>query len=126
MGKVDTIELLSENGIDVEAGMEKCANDQEIYLEVLEMACKEGKEKVQILQESIENHDFYRYEIETHGLKNAAKIIGCANLAEKAYKQEVAAREGREDDILNGGYHDLIEHYKRIITVLDNFFLVRN
>ncbi len=113
---------LINKGFDVVAGLEKCANDAEIYMEVLQMAWEEGKEKIPFIRGCVEEKDFNRYEIEVHGLKNAAKIIGCMDLAERAAEQEIAVKEEQFEDIIDTGVESLLVEYERVVSILDIFF----
>ena len=74
MESVRSIEDLSKRGFDIDAGIAMCAGDEEVYVEVLDAAREEGKEKIPLIRELYENKDFERYCVEVHGLKNA--IIG--------------------------------------------------
>ena len=98
MGAVHTIYDLSARGFDVEEGIAVCAGDEEIYLEVLEAALDEGREKIPFIRECYERKDFERYCIEMHGLKNAMKSVGAMGLSEAAREQEFGARQGGDQD----------------------------
>ena len=93
MEPVRTIDDLEKRGFDVEEGIAMCAGDEEIYLEVLEAALEEGKEKLPLIKECYEQKNLDRYCIEMHGLKNAMKSIGAGFLSEAAKEQELAVKE---------------------------------
>lgn len=116
-----TISDLSSKGFNVEEAMEFCVDDEEIYLEVLETALEEGKEKVPLFKELLVNKDFDRYIIEAHGLKNAAKQIGCDNLSEIAKTSELSGKAG-DIDAMVANHDALLEEYERVLEVIEQLF----
>ena len=54
MEAVHTIEDLAKRGFDVEEGIDLCAGDEEIYVEVLEAALEEGREKLPLIRDCYE------------------------------------------------------------------------
>lgn len=114
----EIIELLEQNGIDTETGLEICIGDMDIYMEVLETALEEGREKIPFIRECAQKQDYERYLIETHGLKNAAGSVGAMELSRLAYKQEMAARE-KDYDSIRTGYEALLESYERVLKLLE-------
>ena len=51
MESVRSIEDLSKRGFDIDAGIAMCAGDEEVYVEVLDAAREEGKEKIPLIRE---------------------------------------------------------------------------
>ena len=118
MEPVRTINDLEKRGFDVEEGIVMCAGDEEIYLEVLDAALEEGKEKLPLIRECYERKDYERYCIEMHGLKNAMKSIGASRLSEAAREQEVAVKENRLN-LVEEKAEEVLEQYRNVIDVLD-------
>lgn len=118
MEPVRTIDDLEKRGFDVEEGIAMCAGDEEIYLEVLEAALEEGKEKLPLIKECYERKDFDRYCIEMHGLKNAMKSIGAGFLSEAAKEQEFAVKENNLR-VVDEGVENVLAQYRDVIDALE-------
>lgn len=118
MEPVRTINDLEKRGFDVEEGIVMCAGDEEIYLEVLDAALEEGREKLPLIRECYERKDYERYCIEMHGLKNAMKSIGASRLSEAAREQEMAVKENRLN-LVEENAEEVLDQYRNVIDVLD-------
>lgn len=118
MEPVRTISDLEKRGFDVEEGIVMCAGDEEIYLEVLDAALEEGREKLPLIRECYERKDYERYCIEMHGLKNAMKSIGASKLSEAAREQEMAVKENRFD-LVDEKVEEVLAQYRDVIDVLN-------
>lgn len=118
MEPVRTISDLEKRGFDVEEGIVMCAGDEEIYLEVLDAALEEGREKLPLIRECYERKDYERYCIEMHGLKNAMKSIGASKLSEAAREQEMAVKENRLD-LVDENVEEVLAQYRDVIDVLN-------
>lgn len=124
MEPVRTIDDLEKRGFDVEEGIVMCAGDEEIYLEVLEAALEEGKEKLPLIKECYERKDYDRYCIEMHGLKNAMKSIGAGFLSEAAKEQEFAVKENNLQ-LVDEGVEQVLTRYQDVIDVLEELMANR-
>ena len=118
MEPVRTIDDLELRGFDVEEGIAMCAGDEEIYLEVLDAALEEGREKLPFIRECYERKDIERYCIEMHGLKNAMKSIGANKLSEAAKEQEFAVKENNLQ-LVDEKVDDVLEQYKNVVDALE-------
>lgn len=118
MEPVRTIDDLEKRGFDVEEGIVMCAGDEEIYLEVLDAALEEGREKLPFIRECYERKDFERYCIEMHGLKNAMRSIGASQLSEAAKEQELAVKENNLQ-LVDEKVEDVLVQYQGVIDVLE-------
>lgn len=121
MEPVRTIDDLEKRGFDVEEGIAMCAGDEEIYLEVLEAALEEGKEKLPLIKECYEQKNLDRYCIEMHGLKNAMKSIGAGFLSEAAKEQELAVKENNLR-VVDEGVENVLSQYRDVIDALEELF----
>ena len=118
MEPVRTIEDLAKRGFDVDEGIALCAGDEEIYVEVLEAALEEGKEKLPLLKDCYERKDFERYGIEMHGLKNAMKSIGAITLSEAAKEQEFAVKENNLQ-LVDEKVDSVLAQYRDVVDALE-------
>lgn len=121
MESVRSIEDLSKRGFDIDAGIAMCAGDEEVYVEVLDAAREEGKEKIPLIRELYENKDFERYCVEVHGLKNAMKTIGAEHLSAAAKTQEFAVKEN-ELQLVEDGVEPLLREYQQVVDALEELF----
>lgn len=102
MERTKMLKVLENNGFLVEEGMHYCAGTEEIYREVLDSAATEGEEKIAVLDQCMEEQDFYRYQIEAHGIKNVAQTIGDVRLFEAASLRNDALKAGRHEEVAEG------------------------
>ena len=118
MEPVRTIDDLEKRGFDVEEGIAMCAGDEEIYMEVLDAALEEGREKLPLIRECYERKDFERYGIEMHGLKNAMKSIGANSLSEAAREQEFAVKENNLQ-LIEERVEEVLAQYSDVVDALE-------
>lgn len=118
MEPVRTIDDLEKRGFDVEEGIAMCAGDEEIYMEVLDAALEEGREKLPLIRECYDRKDFERYGIEMHGLKNAMKSIGAIELSEAAKEQEFAVKENNLQ-LIDERVEEVLAQYSDVVDALE-------
>lgn len=116
-----TINDLRDHGFNVDAAMELCIDDEDIYREVLETALEEGREKIVFMKEIFEKGDFDRYIIEAHGLKNAAKQIGADSLSEMAKASELDGKAGNLDAV-KARHESLMAAYQEMVDTVAQLF----
>lgn len=116
-----TINDLRAYGFNVDSAMELCIDDEEIYLEVLETALEEGREKLVLFQQLYDSGDFDRYTIEAHGLKNAARQIGADNLSDIAKASELDGKAGNIDAV-KARHNELMGAYEEVVEVISQLF----
>ena len=112
---------LRDHGFNVDEAMELCIDDEEIYMEVLETALEEGREKVVLMEDLMVSGDFDRYIIEAHGLKNAARQIGCDELSDMAKASELSGKAG-DIDFVKSNHEAVLTEYKRVLDVIEQLF----
>ena len=118
MEPVRTIDNLQNRGFDVEEGIAMCAGDEELYVEVLDAALEEGKEKIPLIRQLYEEKDYDRYCVEVHGLKNAMKSIGANHLSEAARVQEFAVKDNNLA-LVDEGVDALLTEYQDVVDALE-------
>ena len=118
MEPVRTIDDLENRGFDIEEGIAMCGGDEEIYLEVLDAALEEGREKLPLIRKCYEQKDFERYCIEMHGLKNAMKSIGAKQLSDAAKEQEFAVKENNLH-LVDERVDDVLKQYQSVVDTLE-------
>ena len=116
------LEILAAAGFDTESGVEYSAGSEEFYLEMLTTFAEGYDGKSSELRKEFDGKDWENYRIHVHALKGNAKMIGAMRLAESALGQEMAAKEGRENDIINGFmplmniYTDTVETIRKALV----------
>lgn len=115
------IDDLRDYGFNVDSAMELCIDDEDIYMEVLETALDEGREKLVLMQDVFDKGDFDRYIIEAHGLKNAAKQIGADDLSEMAKASELDGKAGNIDAV-KARHNELMGAYEDVLDVIAKLF----
>ena len=118
MEPVRTIDDLQNRGFDVEEGIAMCAGDEELFVEVLDAALEEGKEKIPLIRQLYEEKDYDRYCVEVHGLKNAMKSIGANHLSEAARVQEFAVKDNNLA-LVDEGVDALLTEYQDVVDALE-------
>ena len=114
-------EPLREAGIDPDAGLGYCRNDEAFYRSLLLVYAQSAEEKQREMQSAYEARDWKRYAILVHALKSSAKIIGAEELSGIAARLEAAAEEGSAEEI--GQLHgSLRERYARMVSCVLSVF----
>lgn len=113
--------LLEEKEFDIGQAMEICAEDMDLYIEVLKTAMEEGRRKLPIIRRSMEKRDYERYHIEVHALKHAMLAIGAKELSALSAEQERAVKEGDAERV-RAGYEVLIVKYGELVAFLQSVF----
>ena len=115
------ISELANYDFNLSEALEFCADDEDIYKEVLETALEEGREKIPFMNDLMSGKDFDRYIIEAHGLKNAARQIGCDRLSDMAKESELAGKAGDIDKMVSN-HEALMTEYNRVVDVMAKLF----
>lgn len=111
------IENLRKKGFDIEQALQICADDEDLYIEVLETALEEGESKLPIIENSIAIKDYARYHVEVHALKNAMKAIGAMELSDLSFEQEKAAK-AEDYEQIEYGNQQLIDAYREVLEMI--------
>lgn len=87
--------------IDENAGLGYCADDWDIYNEMLEIFAEERPDTQSKLAKAIQSRDWNSYTTYIHGLKSTALSIGAISLSNKAKELEAAGKAGDEEFIMS-------------------------
>ncbi len=107
------------DGVDMNAAMQYYSEDEEGFVELLEIYCMDGRRKRNLLCELAES-DILRYQIEVHGLKSASANIGAMNVSAMAREQENAAAKGDREFILRQ-FPLMLAEYETLLTNIERF-----
>ena len=113
----DAIDLsgLAEYDIDSRTGMRYCQEDVSFYRKLLLQFAKESEKKKSGMRESLSRQAYDEYAVYVHALKSTAKMIGAAELSERARQLEEAGKAGNGDFIL-ASQDDLLELYEKTVN----------
>lgn len=106
--------------INEEVALENMGQQRDLYKELLEYCLELEEQRKQEIHESFEQQDWQEYAIRVHALKGGMRSLGVEELALAAQKQELAAKEKRIDDVLEGHAH-LLEEYERGHRSIEEF-----
>ena len=111
--------ILINNGIDVEVGLE-ILGDMEMYNETLSDFLDEMKERMPKIEEYKNNKDMSNYAILVHAIKGDSKYLGFTKLAELSLNHQLKSQENDYDYICNN-YDELVKEANRIIDVVNKY-----
>jgi CheY-like chemotaxis protein/HPt (histidine-containing phosphotransfer) domain-containing protein len=80
-------------GLDVEKGMSMSGGSVDAYFRVLKSYCKDGREKVDQIRQTIAEENLPLFAIYVHALKSASASIGSTPVSELAKELEFAAKK---------------------------------
>ncbi len=80
--------------IHQETGIAFCGDDRNVYLEILNDYCTEGRDYQEKLRKCREEEDWKNYAVYVHAVKSSSKTIGAEDFSEEARMHEMAAKEG--------------------------------
>ena len=103
--------------LDAEMGLEYCADDEEIYLEVLEGYVEEDRSEELESLYAAENWPEYR--VVVHAVKSTSLTIGAEDLSAKAKALELAAADG-DAAFVKANHDDMLEDYKDLLEKISN------
>ncbi len=94
--------------LDVKAGIEFAANDEDFYKQILNTYMIEDKRPM--MEKYFHEKDWSNYQITVHSLKGTSLTIGAPKLSEMAKSLEFAVKENRLDYINEHHYEVLMEY----------------
>lgn len=98
VAEAETVQLEAGELIDSARGLKYCADNGEMYAEIMKMFCNSHKAKYDELQKYYEEKDWNKYTISIHALKSNALNIGAGRLAEKCLELESAGKKIRAEE----------------------------
>ena len=119
-GEPHTVELLKNNQIDVDAGLD-LLKDMEMYEMTLEEFYNELQNKLTDLENFKNEGNMDDYAILAHALKTEARYVGCNELGDMAYEHELAGKD-KNQDLVNQKFAELKTEANRIYEVVKKYF----
>ena len=115
------LEKLKDAGVDTKEGLEYCADDEEIYFEVLQEYAADSKEKDQLLVKYYDDKNWADYRIIIHSLKSASRTIGADEVSDLAKALEDAAA-GEEVSFIDENHEIFRQKYSALTGVIKGLF----
>ena len=113
------LDALAEAGVDTEAGMKFCQNDEDMYRAVLAEYGREEDSRTANLENSFAARDWKNYEIYIHALKSSSRMIGASELSDLALELETAA--GRQDcEAVQKSHKRVMDMYRKVAGIINN------
>lgn len=114
-------DILKQYGIDMGTGLDYCMNDEDFYRELLIQFADESIGKRKDIERFFAENNIKDYEILVHALKSTSKMIGCAELSEKARELEFAAKEN-DPAFIKEHHFAVMDMYENIVSGINKAF----
>jgi HPt (histidine-containing phosphotransfer) domain-containing protein len=115
--------MLDEIVLNHDTAMMYCADDEEIYQEVLESYVEQGEEYFAKLPVTVQNQDWDNYRIIAHGIKSTSLNIGAEEFSAEAKEQEFLARDGKYDEI-KATWQSFFDDYKKAVEKAKEYLTI--
>lgn len=113
------VNLLKDNGIDVDAGVE-ILGDIEMYDETLGDFLDESEERLPKILEYKNSNDMENYAILVHAMKGDSKYLGFTKLAELSYDHQLKSQDG-DSDYVNSHFDELMSEANRVVDIVKRY-----
>lgn len=113
------INILTNNGIDVNKGLE-LLGDMEMYNETLNDFINESSTRIPDIKKYFEEGDMPNYAILVHAMKSDSKYLGFDKLVELSFNHEMASKDNNIEYVTNN-IEELLTEADRIIAVVKEY-----
>ncbi len=117
--ELKNIDILVNNGIDVDASVE-LLGDMDTVNETIKDFLAESEKRLPLIKEYKEKGDMPNYAILVHAMKSDAKYLGIKHLAELSLDHEMASKENNQAYV-DEHYDELVNEANHIISVLKEY-----
>jgi HPt (histidine-containing phosphotransfer) domain-containing protein len=115
--------LYSMKGVNVENGIRNCGGNKSVYIRILQTFSSSNLSTG--LETYYNDADWSNYEVIVHSIKGACRNIGAEELADKAYKLELAAKE-KNIEFIKMNNDRFLEEYKELISIITKEIIKAN
>lgn len=112
-------DFLIKNGVDLDKAME-FLGDMEMYDETVHDFLSEVDEKLVNIEKFKNEQDMANYAILVHSLKSDSKYIGLMDLADIAYKHEMASKSN-DINFVNDNYDELMLLARKKVDIMKRY-----
>ncbi|MGN0619142.1 MAG: ATP-binding protein, partial [Ruminiclostridium sp.] len=109
--------------INRKTGMRYCADDEDMYREMLEVFAESYDETLANITESLASEDWKNYTIYVHGLKSSALTIGAETLSAAAKELEFAGKDIKAGNNTEEKIAFIKEHNDKVLDSLKTVVL---
>ena len=113
------INILKNNGVDVDAGLE-LLGDMDMYNETLNDFLTEQSTRLSDLQKYHDENDMKNYAILVHAMKGDSKYLGFTKLAELSLDHQLKAQDNDLNYVMEH-YDELMEEANRITELVQQY-----
>jgi CheY-like chemotaxis protein/HPt (histidine-containing phosphotransfer) domain-containing protein/anti-sigma regulatory factor (Ser/Thr protein kinase) len=117
--KTYDINILKENGIDVENGI-NLLGDISTYNDTLEIFLEENKKRIPEMKKYLESKNMSEYAVIAHAIKSDSKYLGFTNLAKIAFDHEIKGKENNYDYVVNH-LKEFLEELNKITKIVEKY-----
>jgi len=111
---------LNIEGIDAKKGSAAVGGKADIYMRILSVFYKDGKERIEQIKQCLETEDYNLYVTHVHSLKSAAASIGAFTLSQEAKELEHAGAQGNYD-FVKANTDGFLENLEKLLqNISDN------
>ena len=113
------INILKNNGVDVDAGLE-LLGDMDMYNETLNDFLTEQSTRLSDIQKYHDENDMKNYAILVHAMKSDSKYLGFTKLAELSLDHQLKAQDNDLNYVMEH-YDELMEEANRITELVQQY-----
>ena len=117
--KKSRLKQLTDAKIDVSKGVE-FLGDMDTYNDTAKDFIQNLEARIEKLKQLKDQNDMTNYAIEVHALKSDAKYLGCKNLSEIAFEQEVKSKSNDVNFIITD-FSRLEKECERILSIFQKY-----
>ncbi len=113
-----SLDDLTQVGINVKLGLDYCSDEEEFYLEMLQMFLEQYTQKRDEINSLYEAANWKDYAIKVHALKSTSLTIGAEQLSDCAKMLEQAGKK-EDAEYIQENHADLLELYEKVCTGIE-------
>ncbi len=115
--------LFSLKGINIENGIRNCGGNRNVYIQILRTFSSSNLAAG--LESYYEAEDWHNYEVIAHSAKGACRNIGAEDIAEKAYKLELAGKKA-DAAFIRANHKEFLDEYRELISSITKVIIQLN
>ncbi len=113
-----SLDDLTQVGINVKLGLDYCSDEEEFYLEMLQMFLEQYTQKRDEINSLYEAANWKDYAIKVHALKSTSLTIGAEQLSDCAKMLEQAGKK-EDAEYIRENHANLLELYEKVCTGIE-------
>ncbi|MCR5847404.1 MAG: response regulator [Lachnospiraceae bacterium] len=110
-------------GVNVETGIRNCGGNRNVYIRILQTFSSSNLSSG--LVNYYESADWNNYEVIAHSIKGACRNIGADELADRAYKLELAGKSA-DEAYIKANHDAFVNDYRELISAITRAIIEQN